>query len=118
MSLQKNKAVVRRLFDEVWNKRDIDVLDEIIAPHMIHHRNDGTRILSTPQDQTEIFVERFAGFAELRVVYEDSVGEGDKVAVSWIATAVNKKTREKMQKAYINIFRIQDGKIAEVWTCY
>ena len=118
MSLKENKAVVRKLFEEVWNGGNIDVLNEIIAPRMTDHRNDGTNVVMTPQHQEEVFAERFAGFKSIHVNCDDFIGEGDTVALRWTATAVNGKTDERFRKVHICIYRIENGKIAEAWTCF
>ena len=33
----ENKAVVRRLFQEVWNRGNLEVADEILAPDYVNH---------------------------------------------------------------------------------
>ena len=35
MGIAENKAVVQRLFDEVWNGRRLDVIDELYAPDYV-----------------------------------------------------------------------------------
>lgn len=37
MSTDKNKVVVRRLFDEVYNAQNFDVLDELVAEDVVNH---------------------------------------------------------------------------------
>jgi predicted SnoaL-like aldol condensation-catalyzing enzyme len=34
---EQNKTNVRRLFEELWNKGNLSVADEHIAPDYIHH---------------------------------------------------------------------------------
>ena len=34
---EQNKTNVRRLFEEVWNKGQMQVTDELIAPTYTHH---------------------------------------------------------------------------------
>jgi hypothetical protein len=118
MSLEENKAVVRRLFEEVWNRGDIEVLDEIIAPQMIDHRNNGTSVLSTPQDQKELFCERLAGFDNIQVTCDDLIAERDRVALRWAAVAVDGKADARLRKVHICIYRIEKRRIAETWTCF
>jgi hypothetical protein len=36
--LLDNKAILRRLYEEVWNKRRLEVVDELISPsHALNH---------------------------------------------------------------------------------
>jgi predicted SnoaL-like aldol condensation-catalyzing enzyme len=116
MSLQVNKAIVTRLFQEVWNQGKVEVLDEIIAPAMICHRNDGSRTVSGPAEQKAVFLERLAGFGEIHVTCGDLIAEGDRVALRWIADAFN--PTERLQKVHISIYRIEKGRLVESWTCY
>ena len=37
MSAEENKAVIRRLFDEVYNAQNLEVLDELVADDVINH---------------------------------------------------------------------------------
>ena len=35
MNIERNKAVVRRLFDEIWNGRQFEVIDELYGPDYV-----------------------------------------------------------------------------------
>ncbi len=37
MSAEENKAVIRRLFEEVYNGHDFDLLDELVAEDVVSH---------------------------------------------------------------------------------
>ena len=37
VSTEANKAIVRRYADEVWNKGNVDVADEIIPTDLVNH---------------------------------------------------------------------------------
>ncbi|CAA9435040.1 MAG: hypothetical protein AVDCRST_MAG55-2944 [uncultured Rubrobacteraceae bacterium] len=37
MSAEENQAVIRRLFDEVYNDQNLDVLDELVAEDVVNH---------------------------------------------------------------------------------
>jgi len=34
---EQNKAIVRRLIEEVWNKGNLSLVDELFAPNYEHH---------------------------------------------------------------------------------
>jgi predicted SnoaL-like aldol condensation-catalyzing enzyme len=118
MSLSANKEVVRRLFEEVWNQGEIDVLDEIMAVELIDHRNDGSSVPSNRQEQADIFRERLAGFRDICVTCDETIAEADKIALRWTARALNGETGEELKKLHICIYRIEMGRITEIWTCY
>ena len=37
MSAEENKAIVRRVFEEVWNKGNLDIIDELVASDFVRH---------------------------------------------------------------------------------
>src|SRR5436190_1376124 len=78
-----NKALVRRLYEEVWNKRRLELVDEIISPsHALHDPN--LTDSSVGPDAYRRQVSRFiVGIPDLRFTIEDIVDEKEKVAVAW-----------------------------------
>src|ERR1700687_2390857 len=78
-----NKAIVRRLYEEVWNKRRLELVDEIISPsHALHDPN--LTDSSVGPDAYKRQVSRcIAGFRVLRRKIKDIVGKKKKLAVAW-----------------------------------
>ena len=37
MAVEENKAIIRGLFDEVYNDQNLDVLNELVADDVVHH---------------------------------------------------------------------------------
>ena len=37
MSVQENKAIARRLYEDVWNQGNLDVANELLAPTYVAH---------------------------------------------------------------------------------
>jgi hypothetical protein len=44
MSAEQNKAVMRRYFEELWNKGNLAVIDEIVAPGMSLNEEKNTSL--------------------------------------------------------------------------
>jgi steroid delta-isomerase-like uncharacterized protein len=82
--LLDNKATVRRFYEEVWNKRRLNVVDQLLSPS--HALNDP--ILSGSQIGPQLYKRRVAeftaSFPDLRFTIEDMIAEKGKVVVSWI----------------------------------
>jgi predicted ester cyclase len=76
---EENKAVIRRLVEEVYNQDDLDVLDELLAQDFVNHS-------AVPEHQHGIesfkHVNRWlrAGFSDAHYKIEDMIAEGDRVA--------------------------------------
>jgi len=77
MSVEQNKILARRFYDEVLNGRRMDVADAILSPQYVDH--------SAPAPGLENFKQYLAMitsvFPDIKVTVEDMIVEGDKVAV-------------------------------------
>jgi predicted ester cyclase len=78
MSTEENKAKVRRIIEEAWNKGELVVVDELIAPTYVYHMpgND----FKGPKGLKQAVTMYRSAFPDLHVAIEDMFGEGDKVA--------------------------------------
>ncbi len=70
MSLDENKAIVRRLFEEVYNQNNLAVCDEIQEPDYAAFQHEWMRALRT-------------AFPDLHATIHDLIAEGDRV-VAWV----------------------------------
>jgi steroid delta-isomerase-like uncharacterized protein len=123
-TLEQNKALVQRWFDEVWNKGRADAIDEMLAADALMHglSDDTTAPLIGPVG-FKPFHETFRGaFPNIEVIVEDLIAEGDKVAVRCLVRG--KHTGDHLGVAASNlpveftgigIARVKDGKIVEAW---
>jgi steroid delta-isomerase-like uncharacterized protein len=118
--LQDNKAIVRRLYEEVWNKRRLEVVDELISPS--HALNDPIVSSSQigPGSYKRRVVEITTSLPDLRFTIEDMITEKGKVVVSWIISGTHKgefmdipATGRKVSIEGITIHHITNGKILD-----
>jgi steroid delta-isomerase-like uncharacterized protein len=120
MSTEDNKAIVRRFFHEGPSKGNLAAAGELLSPNFSLH----TPLPSSPgiQGMKEIITACRAAFEHLDVTVEDMVAEGDKVAARFTACGTHQgsfmnlpPTGKPITMTGIEIFRIEDGKIAELW---
>jgi predicted ester cyclase len=121
---EKNKALLRRWFEEVWNKGRSEAIDEMMAPDAIAHglSDDPENPLKGPSG-FKPFHETFRGaFADIEVVIEDMIAEGDKVAARCSVRAKHAgdhlgiaATGAPVDFTGIAIVRVRDGKFVEAW---
>jgi steroid delta-isomerase-like uncharacterized protein len=119
----RNKAVARRVFDEIFNQGKFEVADEIYAPDFVNHGN--TRNVDLQVDQAAVHQEK-AAFPDLKMSVELMVAEGDLVTVLWIFRGTHTAggygglpaTGTPIQMRGITIWRIVDGKIREEWSSF
>jgi steroid delta-isomerase-like uncharacterized protein len=123
MLSETNKAVARRLFEEVWNKGKLNVLDEIISKD---HVNSGPGTLpglpTGPEGDKQLVTVYRNAFPDVHFTIDDQLAEGDKVVTRWTADGTHKgellgmpATGKSSTVTGININRIVNGKISESW---
>ena len=115
MSLELNKAIIRRLMEAV-SEQNLSVLDELIAPDFVEH----TFQLKGLESMKQTAIMLFKGFPDLNVTIENITAEGDKVwdHVTAIGTHTGQyrgvaPTGKKITFSGVRIWRIIDGKITE-----
>ena len=115
MSLEKNKAIIRSLY-EAANKQNVALLVKFIAPDYVDHNIQLRGLESFKQFET-IF---FKGFPDVHVTIEDITAEGDKVWVrmKYEGTHIGEyrgiaPTGKKFTMTAFSIFCIVEGKVAE-----
>jgi predicted ester cyclase len=121
MSTEENKAIARRWNDEIWNKGNIDVIDELFAANFVSYYPGFPT--SDRENYKEWVAMEFAAFADIHCTIEDLVAEGDKVAIRWTWRGTHSKgkymeiapTGKKVTNIGITILRIEGGKIVEEW---
>jgi len=125
MSLEENKTLVRRYFEDAPHHPE--ACDEIFAPSFRFHTIQRASI--TPQVVESDPESEKAAYAWLRTVWGDytmtideMIAEGDRVMVQWTFNGTHQgefnglpPTGKPVSYSGINIFRIADDKIAEVW---
>jgi predicted ester cyclase len=123
---ERNKALIRRFYDEVWNKGNFDVVDEVFAPTYVPH--DSSAIERPGRESAErqktIAAEVRTGFmdnfSESRLTVDFIMAEGDKVAARWTLRGrpkgvVSLFAADQFQSSGANVFRFADGKVVEIW---
>lgn len=120
---EENKALVRRLFEELASKGDLAVADEITAPDFVPHDLASFFEEATgPEGVKQLVVGLRAAFPDLHMTMEDIIAEGDKVVIRYTARGTHKgefqglaPTGKRVAWAGINIYRVAGGKAVETW---
>ncbi|MBA7605032.1 Aklanonic acid methyl ester cyclase DnrD [subsurface metagenome] len=121
MSAEENKAVLHRLAEEIFNKGNISVVDEIIAPDYVFHGPVGMEYKGPEGFKQMVTMYRNA-FPDLHMTVEDMVAEGDKVAQRITIRGTHKgelmgiaPTGKQVTDTGIIIVRFAGGKEVEAW---
>lgn len=124
--MSDNAALLRRWFEEVWNKGRTEAIDEMYAEDCVAH---GLGENGGPVEGIEAFKafhKAFYGaFPDVVVTVEDTICEGDKVAARCSVrgrhtgdTLGFAATNEPAAFSGIAICRVKDGKFVEAWNCF
>src|SRR5215204_6706150 len=120
MSAEANKRTVRRIYNELWNERKLEVADEVVAAG---GTNYGTGLLPQPFGPEEMkgtvrMVS--AAFPDNRHDVEEMIAEGDKVVVRCTLTGTHEgefmgipPTGRSIEVTEIHVYRLEDGKAVE-----
>src|SRR5437660_5567397 len=121
MSAEDNKATIRRFYDEIWNKGNMAMADEVNAPDVIDHNPpigfppgiEGIKQFGTAVRQS---------FSDFNLTTDDIIAEGDKVVARWTARGTHTKeflgmapTGKQITLTGMDIVRMSGNKIAEHW---
>jgi predicted ester cyclase len=79
MTLEANKALVRRFYDELWNGWDFGVIGEILTPDIVFRGSLGAQ--TTGHDGFIGYAESVrAAFPDFHNTVEQMIAEGDRLA--------------------------------------
>lgn len=119
---QTSAVVARRWFEEVWNRREIDKIDELSTPDSIGHLESGD---ATLDDFRRFHVEFLAAFPDLSIEIEEIVADGENVVVRWMVRGCHRGRAFGMDASDCQVakrgmtwMKVRDGRIVEAWDCW
>jgi steroid delta-isomerase-like uncharacterized protein len=117
---EQNKTAVRRLFDELWNKGNLSVADEIIAPTYLHHDDSTPDLGKGPESEKKRVNLYRTALHDFRLTIEDLLADGETVVARWSCRGVHKgelngiaPTGKQFAITGVTIARFANGKIVE-----
>jgi predicted ester cyclase len=123
MSTETNKAVVRRLLEDILSDGQLDVADEIIADGYQDSGPVAVPGLPPGPEGMKMFATFYrTAFPDIRFTVEEQIAEGDVVATRWTSTATHAgqldeipPSNNKVNCSGVSIDRVVDGKMVEGW---
>jgi len=125
MSAEDNKTLVRRYFEDAWNKHDPAQVDHIYAADFVDRSPDIPGIAHTREGLKQFMGVYLRAFPDARITIEDQLTDGDRVVTRW--TGYGTQTGEfmdmppsgrKVAVPGVQIDRFAGGKIVEEWTLF
>jgi steroid delta-isomerase-like uncharacterized protein len=122
MSTEQNKALVRQMVEEVFNRGNIILADTFLAPDFVEREELPPGV---PRDREGVkqLTAMFRGaFPDFKVTIDDLIAEGDKVVIraTWNGTQKGEfmgipPTGKRVSFGVIDIIRMAGGKAVEHW---
>jgi predicted ester cyclase len=115
---EANAALMRRYYEEVFNRRNLAFLREHLHPEVVGH---GPGIDDEVRGAAQ--VEAFSAYVfdvydDYRFTLEDTVAEGDRVVVMGRVEAMHRATSKPVRFFGLTMYRLEGGRIREYWRAY
>jgi steroid delta-isomerase-like uncharacterized protein len=119
---QENSSLIRRWFEEVWNKGRMEAIDEMASPDVVGH-GQAQHATDIGLKEFKPFVRALRGaFPDMKINIDYVIEQGDKVVARWTAIMTHKgeflgfaPTGKKVTVTGTTTQRISGGKIVEGW---
>ncbi|MEK6375056.1 MAG: ester cyclase [Acidobacteriota bacterium] len=110
----------RRWFEEVWNERREEAIDELMAPDAVGHMEGGD--VAGPQGFREVRAIFLNALPDMHITVEDVLSDGDQAVVRWRVRATHTgellgvaPSQRKIDFRGMSWLTVRDGKLAEGW---
>jgi steroid delta-isomerase-like uncharacterized protein len=121
MSLEENKALVRRFVEEVQNQHNLAAIDELFSPDFVDH--SGMAAPPYVEGTKELFIATFAAFPDFHIEIHQQLAEGDQVMTRKTLHGTHRgpfmgipATGKEVAVTFVDIFTVINGKITEHWS--
>jgi steroid delta-isomerase-like uncharacterized protein len=116
------KKVSRRIFEEVWNDRNIAAIDELMAADYVHHDPQSPKFSNGREGYKQLVAYYLNAFPDAHFTIDQEIQDGDSVVTRWTVNGTHRgdlPTLPASDKTFsvtgITVARLQDGKFVESW---
>jgi predicted ester cyclase len=123
MANDGNEQLFRRLIEEGFNRGDLAVVEELVAPHAVEHQSHGPDIPTTgPESVKAVITTLRRSFSDLALTIEAISSDGDTVWARLRSAGTNDgpffgnpPTGKRMAIDVIDVVRFENGRMVEHW---
>jgi predicted ester cyclase len=119
MSNETNESVIQKMLQAVQTGAVVDV-EKIFAPTWVNH--DPSLLPMQGLEGARMLIRLWSGFSNMQVTIEDSLSQGDRVAVRFRLRGTHTgellgipPTGKTVNISATGIFRVVDGKATDNW---
>jgi steroid delta-isomerase-like uncharacterized protein len=124
---EQSKQMVLRLINEVMNRGQIQVVDELLAEDFVNHGGEiggGPPGMTPKQMFRRVTQDHYETMGDLHVEIIEAIAEGEDVVVRSILNARHSGTMfgmpptgNQLRFQVLHMYRVRDGKITDHWEC-
>jgi len=122
MPTEQNKAIFRRMVEEIFNRGNMNLVDEFLAPDFIEREELPPGIPPGREGVKQMTIMFRSAFPDFKATIDDMIAEGDKVVVrmTWSGTHKGEfmgisPTGKSVSFGVIDIVRFSGDKFVEHW---
>jgi predicted ester cyclase len=122
MTAEEDKAIINKLFDEIWKKKNLAGADEFVATDAVDHNPMAPGLPQGLEGSKQGWAMIHSAFPDIVITIDDQIAEGGKVVSRAIMQGTHSgefmgipPTGKKVTAEVIDIVRIEGGKIVERW---
>ena len=119
-----NKDLARRMAEEIWNKGNLALVDEMFAQQYVYRNPMLPEGLMGPKAYKDLVTAYRTAFPDFHVTIDDLVAENDKIVARWTVHGTHKSvlqdpivtvppTYKEITWSGVTISRVQNGKFIE-----
>ena len=118
---EEYKTDLHRWFEEVWNKKREEAIDEMLSEDTVHH-GLGDQPVRGIENYKNFYRTFITAFPDIRVEVMDVMTDGEKISARYVARATHAgeglgfaPTQKQVEFTGMGICTMKDGKFVEVW---
>ena len=118
----ENKAIVRRLIEELWTNGNLSVADELFSENYTHHDPSTPDFGPGPEGEKKRVTHYRTAFPDLQFTIEDMICEGQTVTCRWSSTGTHQgplsvipPSGKTVSVSGMTVTKLAGEKIVEAW---
>jgi len=122
MTSENNKNLITQFYNEVWGKGNLSFADQVFHQDYIRHDLRPGNPIAGPEGQKKIAGDFRKAFPDLSIHLDLIFAADDFVAARWTMTVTQtgkwgeiEPTNKKATFSGVNLFRLEEGKVKEIW---